>query len=68
MKIFWLIIAGICIIAAAFFLLRRDFNTAFVVAAIGVVSWFLNYRIRMKEITTAADLEAENEGEDLHED
>lgn len=67
MKIFWLIIAGICIIAAAFFLLRRDFNAAFVVAAIGVVSWFLNYRIQMKEITTAVDLEEEHEGEDLHE-
>lgn len=57
MKIFWLVIAGLCIIAAAFFLLRRDFNTAFVVAALGLVSWFLNYRIQMKEITAAADFE-----------
>ncbi len=58
MKIFWLVIAGVCIIAAAFFLLRRDFNTAFVVAALGLVSWFLNYRIQMNEITAAADLES----------
>ncbi|MDQ2936285.1 MAG: hypothetical protein M3R67_02130 [Acidobacteriota bacterium] len=57
MKIFWIAIAGVCIIAAAFFLLRRDFNTAFVVAALGLVSWFLNYRIQMNEITAAADLE-----------
>lgn len=57
MKIFWIVIASVCIVAAAFFLLRRDFNTAFVVAALGLVSWFLNYRIQMKEITAAADLE-----------
>ncbi len=64
MKIFWMIVAGVCIIAAAFFLLRRDFDTAFVVAALGVVSWFLNYRAQMKEITTAADLQKNSEGED----
>lgn len=59
-----MIVAGVCIIAAAFFLLRRDFDTAFVVAALGVVSWFLNYRAQMKEITTAADLQKNSEGED----
>jgi hypothetical protein len=56
-KIFWLVVAGLCIIAAAFFLLSGDFSTAFVVAALGLASWFLNYRIQMKEITAAADLE-----------
>jgi len=29
-------------------------NAAFVVATIGIVAWFLNYRIQMKEITAAA--------------
>jgi hypothetical protein len=56
-KIFWLVVAGLCIVAAGFFLLRGDFSTAFVVAALGLVSWFLNYRLQMKEITAAADLE-----------
>jgi hypothetical protein len=41
-------------------MLLRDFNTAFVVAALGMVAWFLNYRAQMKEIVTAADLEQSN--------
>ena len=54
MKLLWLIVAGACIIVAAVFLWRTDFSTAFVVATIGTVAWFLNYRIQMKEITAAA--------------
>jgi chromate transport protein ChrA len=52
-----MIVAGICIIVAAFFLWRRDLNTAFVIAALGLVAWFLNYRAQLKEIIAAADLE-----------
>jgi preprotein translocase subunit SecF len=62
-----MILAGVCIIAAAFFLLRRDFNTAFVIAVLGLVSWFLNYRMQMKEIIRAADLQERNKGEDSDE-
>lgn len=62
-----MILAGVCIIVAAFFLLRREFNTAFVIAVLGLVSWFLNYRIQMKGIITAADLEENNKGEDSDE-
>jgi preprotein translocase subunit SecF len=59
--------------AAAFFLLRGELNTAFVIAVLGIVAWFLNYRIQMKAITTAADLEQRNneemtDGEDSDED
>ena len=73
MKLFWMILAGMCIVAAAFFLLRGDLNTAFVIAALGIVAWFLNYRIQMKAITTAADLEQSKQeemrdGEDSDED
>ena len=52
-----MIAAGICMMTAGYFLWRRDFNTAFVVAALGAVSWFLNYRVQMREITRAADFE-----------
>jgi preprotein translocase subunit SecF len=52
-----MILAGVCIVAAAFFLLRRDFDSAFVIAALGMVAWFLNYRVQMKEIVTAANLQ-----------
>ena len=55
MKLLWLIVAGVCIVVAAYFLWRRDFDTAFVIAALGAVAWFLNYRAQLKEITTAAD-------------
>lgn len=63
MKIFWMIAAGICIAVAAFFMVRRDFNTAFVVAAVGMIFWFMNYRAQMKEVIAAADAE-DNKGEE----
>ena len=68
-----MIVSGICIVTAGFFLLRGELNTAFVVATLGIVAWFLNYRIQMKAITTAADLEQRNQeevkdGEDSDED
>lgn len=66
MKFFWLIVAGICIAVAAFYMLRRDFNTAFVIAALGMIFWFLNYRAQMKEVIAAADLK-EGKGEDQNE-
>ena len=66
MKVFWMIAAGICIAVAAFFLVRRDFNTAFVVAALGMIFWFLNYRAQMKEVIAAADAE-NDKGEELDE-
>ena len=61
-----MIVAGICIAVAAFFMVRRDFNTAFVVAALGMISWFLNYRAQMKEVIAAADAQ-DNKGEEPNE-
>ena len=68
-----MILAGICIVAAAIFLLRGELNTAFVIAALGIVAWFLNYRIQMKAIITEAELDQNNkeemtDGEDSDED
>ena len=59
MKIFWMILAGVAIVVAGVFLWRRDFNAAFVSAALGMVAWFLNYRAQMKEIVKAANVEEE---------
>jgi hypothetical protein len=67
-KIFWMILAGIGIVVAGFFLWRRDFDKAFVVAALGMVAWFLNYRAQMKGIVAAANLvdeHQEDEGENI---
>lgn len=58
-----MIVSGTCIIAAALFLLRGELNTAFVIAVLGIVAWFLNYRIQMKAITAAADLEQRKQDE-----
>ena len=55
-----MIVAAVAIVMAGVFLWRRDFDTAFVVAAVGMVAWFLNYRAQMKEITAAADLKEKN--------
>ena len=66
MKVFWMIAAGVCIAVAAFFLVRRDFNTAFVVAALGMIFWFLNYRAQMKDVIAAVDAE-NDKGEELDE-
>lgn len=57
MKLLWMILAGVCIALAAFFMFRRDFNTAFVVAAVGLLAWFLNYRAQIKAVIAAADAE-----------
>ena len=51
-----MIIAAVAIVMAGVFLWRRDFDTAFVIAALGMVAWFLNYRAQMKEIVVAANL------------
>lgn len=58
MKLFWMILAGI--VVAALFLLRRDFDKAFVIAALGMVAWFLNYRSQLKATVAAADPDDKN--------
>lgn len=55
-----MIVAAVAILVAGVFLWRRDFDRAFVIAALGMMAWFLNYRAQMKEITAAADLEEKN--------
>jgi preprotein translocase subunit SecF len=59
-----MILAGVGIVVAAFFLLRRDFNTAFVIAVLGMVAWFLNYRAQMREIIAAADAQENRKRDD----
>jgi hypothetical protein len=67
-KIFWLIVSGVSIVVAAYFLLLRDFDSAFVIAAAGALAWFLNYRAQMKEIVAKADLEAQKNEQDDDDD
>jgi hypothetical protein len=48
--------------AALVCLLRRNFDAAFIVATIGAVAWFLNYRQQMKKFTAVADKANEQNG------
>ena len=68
MKSLWLVTAGVCIIVAAVFLLRDDYETAFVVGALGAIAWFLNYRCQITEMNRAVDAEQETGVEDLDDD
>jgi uncharacterized membrane protein YedE/YeeE len=65
MKLFWMTLSGICIVAAAWLLASGRLDAAFVTAAIGIVAWFLNYRIQMKEIIAKGNIQSGNKGEDL---
>jgi len=60
-KIFWMVIAGLCVVSAGAFLLQRDFEKAFIVAVAGAIAWFLNYRVQMREIVDQADKDNEND-------
>ena len=48
MKVIWTAIAGVCLLAAAIALWRQQLNSAFVIATIGLMAWFLRYRSDLK--------------------
>ncbi len=62
MKLFWLILAGGCVAVAGVFLLWGNFDNAFVVAAVGMVAWFLNYRMQVKATLAAEDSDHDQNG------
>ena len=51
--------AAACGVAAASLAVLRDFDKAFIVATIGAVCWFLNYRTHLKAIVLSGDEEQE---------
>jgi hypothetical protein len=52
-----MIIACVCLGAAAISLWRQRTDAAFVSATLGAVAWLLNYRIQIKESITPATLD-----------
>ncbi len=68
MKIFLISISAISIVLALLFMWWRDFNTAFIIAIVGIVAWFWNYRMDMKKIALAADAERERQAEQNEEE
>ena len=63
-----MVLAGVCIIVAAILLAIGKLDAAFVVAALGIVAWFLNYRVQLKAELDGYDRESMNEGEEPDED
>lgn len=47
----WTIASAVCLIVAGLFLYRRNFDVAFVLAVLGVIAWFLNYRSQIRPVT-----------------
>lgn len=60
-------VAGICIVAALVLLARQRHDAAFVIGTLGVVAWFLSYRVQMKRIIAANDIQ-QTRAEDSNED
>lgn len=64
-----MIAAGVCIVLAAGLMLVGQFSAAFVVAVLGLVSWFLNHRAQVSRHLDEQDPQRLNdlEGDDENE-
>jgi hypothetical protein len=54
-KLVWIILAATGAILAVVFVLRGDYDKAFISAAAGAVCWFLNYRVQVRELVRSND-------------
>jgi hypothetical protein len=54
-KRLWIFIASIFAVAALILFLRKDYDKAFIAAALGAVSWMLSYRVQMREKLKAGE-------------
>ena len=61
------IVSGLLLLAALIFLWRNNLSAAFVIATLGVVSWFLGYRAQLRAKIAAAETPVERDG-DIDED
>ena len=59
-----MILSAVLALIAVVFFARRDYDNAFVCAALGAVAWFLRYRTQMKELVKANEPREET-GESL---
>ena len=55
----WLVAACLCLLAAAALWLLGHADAAFVAAALGVVAWFINVRVRLRRENSHGDTEAQ---------
>lgn len=64
----WLLVACLCLLAAAVCLWLGYFDATFVTAALGAVAWFLNVRSKLPRAAGEADAEDETTEEDETQD
>jgi hypothetical protein len=57
----WSLAAILCLTVAAVFLWLNHLSTAFVMAALGVVSWFIGYRNQLRKNIIPAETETDDE-------
>jgi hypothetical protein len=65
---FWIILSGMLLVLAGFFVWRNNFPAAFVSAALGACAWFLSYRGEMKKKIEDDDSKMKDSAEDDHEE
>ena len=63
----WTIASIVCLIVAGLCLQRRNFDAAFVLAVLGVIAWFFNYRSKIRG-TINEEAETTDNGRDASED
>ena len=69
MKAVWMILAGACGVLAIYFVVRENYENAFVAAAAGAVCWLLNYRQQLREWVRKDDVQKEEDeqpDEEMH--
>ena len=58
-----MILAGACGLLAVYFVVKENYENAFVAAAAGAVCWLLNYRQQIRESLPKEDEEQEEDEE-----
>ena len=64
-----MILAGACGVLAIYFVVRENYENAFVAAAAGAVCWLLNYRQQLREWVRKDDVQKEEDeqpDEEIH--
>ena len=65
MKAVWMILAGACGLLAVYFVLKENYENAFVAAAAGAVCWLLSYRQQIRESLPNDEEEDEEPDEEI---
>jgi hypothetical protein len=64
----WVILSGLLLVLAAFFVWRNNFSGMFVCAALGACAWFLSYRGDMKKKIADDEADSDDASENDHEE